>query len=72
MSIDSIVFVLEKPKKGRNGKVKQFDHHNHAKVDPATGLRLLYGNGCILGGPNCFECKLPECKWNGRRNGEKR
>jgi len=71
MSIDSIVFVLDKRKKGGNGVVK-IPNHNRAKLDPTTGLRLLYGNGCILGGPNCFECKLPECKWNGRRNGEKR
>jgi len=61
MSIDSIVFVLEKPNKSGNGKVKQFDHHNHAKVDPATGERLVYGNGCHYW-DNCFDCPFPPDK----------
>jgi hypothetical protein len=38
------------------------------KAGGVTGHRengkLLHGNGCKLGGANCFECKLRDCKWS--------
>ena len=38
--------------------------HNEVKVDPATGLRLLTGNGCSKW-KDCFTCPYPpdECHY---------
>lgn len=51
-----------KHSKGNGGKVGSGVHHI-PKLDPITGLRLCHGNGCKIGGNNCFECKLPDCSW---------
>ncbi len=32
-------------------------------LDPTTGLLLIHGNGCSKF-KNCFECSLPDCKYN--------
>ena len=32
-------------------------------IDPVTGKRLMYGNGCARC-KNCFECPFPDCYYN--------
>lgn len=31
-----------------------------------TDAYFPYNLGCAKGGHNCFQCKLKECKWNGK------
>ena len=60
MSIDSIVFVYDPPKKNGNGAAK-IQYHNRARVDLVTGERLIGGNGCHYW-DNCFTCPFPPYK----------
>lgn len=33
-----------------------------ARLEPVRAIKgFVYGNGCAKGGPDCFECKLPDC-----------
>ena len=55
MSLDSIIYVTERPIKNVEVKIQ---YHNKARIDPATGKRLIGGNGCHYW-DNCFDCPFP-------------
>lgn len=55
MSLDSIIYVPERPTKNAGVKIQ---YHNRARIDPVTGERLQGGNGCHYW-DNCFDCPFP-------------
>jgi hypothetical protein len=44
-------------------KAERRSAHNDPRIDPITGLKLLYGNGCHEHA-NCFTCPLTECNFS--------
>jgi len=35
----------------------------HRKTMNGRAVKYLHGNGCKEGGPSCFECPFPDCRW---------
>ena len=58
--IERIPDIAFKPcyKSGNGGRTPP--HHKLPPIDPVSGLRLLFGNGCDKW-VDCFTCVFPEC-----------
>ncbi len=59
--------VIQLPQTARGAYKRRDIKGDRPNYRGSNRFGLAYGNGCALGGDDCFSCPLPDCKYSGTK-----